>query len=226
MSEDERYRLAYQAGLAFLNPHSPDAVLLRLARQHLKTSASVLEIGCGEGFDAVALSELGLEVTALDASPWAIRRVIEAHPSSHVRFVVGAWPEYAHHLNRSYDLIVDIGCLHTIESKERRKLHLEAVRKSLHPRGWLYFRVGTDSLPGGSRGASPRSRPLSLPVWWELPNGETIVLPAPARGWRPCVEELCDVFRVSGLQPNWVSVAKGITYPHEIVGCATLLTTH
>ncbi len=217
MNGDPRYQIAYSSGMAFLNPHDPDPWLLRLA-QRLRRGATVLEIGCGEGFEACALAQLGLEVIAIDASPWAILCAQEAHSNSKVRFQVGLWPDERSILGKSFDLIVDIGCLHTVEVPPQRKRYLKAVGDALTSQGQFYFRIGTDDLTANA--SSVRRRPLSLPVWWELPTGETLVLPAPARGWRPTQHELVAVFADAGLRILNFSLVQGITYPWEYAGIA------
>jgi len=215
MNGDPRYQIAYSSGMAFLNPHDPDLWLLRLAKR-LHCGATVLEIGCSEGFEASALAQLGLEVIAIDASPWAIRRAQEAHGNSRVRFQVGLWPDDRSTLGKSFDLVVDIGCLHTVEVSLERERYLKAVGDALTPKGQFYFRMGTDELTANAN--SVRRRPPSLPVWWELPTGETLVLPAPARGWRPSQHELEAVFADAGLRILNFSLVRGITYPWEYAG--------
>jgi len=215
MNCDPRYQIACSSGMAFLNPHDPDPWLLRLAKK-LSRGASVLEIGCGEGFEACALAPLGLKVIAIDASPWAIRRAQEAHCSCEVRFQVGLWPDAWSTLGNYFDLIVDIGCLHTVDALLQRERYLKAVWSALTSHGQFYFRIGTDNLTS----SAVRKRPPQLPVWWEMPNGETIVLPAPTKGWRPTQHELAAVFRDAGLTVLNLSVVQGITYPWEYVGIA------
>lgn len=217
MNGDPRYQIAYSSGMAFLNPHDPDPWLLWLAKR-LRCGANVLEIGCGEGFEACALAQLGLEVIAIDASPWAIRRAQEAHGNSGARFQVGLWPDDQSALDKTFDLIVDIGCLHTVEVSLQRERYLKAIGHTLASQGQFYFRIGTDSLAASP--SSVRSRPPLLPVWWELPTGETIVLPAPARGWRPTQHELVTVFSDAGLRIMNFSLVQGITYPWEYAGIA------
>lgn len=219
MSSDDRYRLAYQSGLAFLNPHAPDVVLLRMASKHLQRRARVLEIGCGEGFEAAALSSMGFEVTALDASPSAIYRARETHSSSGVKFIVGLWPNCAATLEKGYDLVVDIGSLHTISSQAKRRAYLAGVAEVSKPKGWFFLRVGTDTRPERSRHPAvyKRKRPPPIPVWWELPNGETIVLPPPKRGWRPTPDELQYELKSVGFAIQRLFITSGITYPSEIV---------
>jgi len=217
MNGDPRYQIAYSSGMAFLNPHDPDLWLLWLAKR-LRRGATVLEIGCGEGFEAFALAQLGLDVIAIDASPWAILRAQEAHSNNGVRFQVGLWPDDQSTLDKPFDLIVDIGCLHTVEVSLQRERYLKAIADALTPQGQFYFRIGTDDLAADA--SAVRRRPPSLPVWWELPTGETIVLPAPARGWRPTQHELVAAFAGASLRILNLLLVQGITYPREYIGIA------
>ena len=83
---DQRYKTAYEAGLQFLNHQPQDHDLLRFILTNNLQYARVLELGCGEGFEARSLAELGCDVVGIDCSPHAINTARQFNGHLGVRF--------------------------------------------------------------------------------------------------------------------------------------------
>ncbi|HMQ38726.1 MAG TPA: FAD-dependent oxidoreductase [Micropruina sp.] len=91
----------------------PNHSVTRVARD--LRAGTALELGCGEGADALWLAQQGWEVTAIDISPTAIRRATEAAravgvPPERVRFVAADLAEWSD--GQTYDLVT-AGFLHS-----------------------------------------------------------------------------------------------------------------
>lgn len=72
------------------------------------TPGTALELGCGEGADAIWLAERGWQVTGVDISPTAVRRATEASVTAglgqaQVRFVAADLTDWPDH--EAYDLV-------------------------------------------------------------------------------------------------------------------------
>jgi SAM-dependent methyltransferase len=90
----------------------PPALLVR-ALDHRDTPGSALDIGCGSGTYSIYMAQRGYRVTAIDFMPQAIAMLQARLADSDlaidaVQTDVGRWA--ARH---PYDVILDIGCLHT-----------------------------------------------------------------------------------------------------------------
>ncbi|TFH38137.1 MAG: class I SAM-dependent methyltransferase [Anaerolineales bacterium] len=94
-----------------------------------------LDLGCGTGTNAITISAYGWHVVGVDASRLAIRRAQQKslQPVNQVDF---------HRLDvsrlrgieASFDLILDIGCFHSLPSKARRR-YIERIAQLIDPAG-------------------------------------------------------------------------------------------
>ncbi|MBN2044093.1 MAG: class I SAM-dependent methyltransferase [Anaerolineales bacterium] len=103
-----------------------------------------LDLGCGTGTNAINLAKEGWEVTGVDFVPSAIRQARKkAHRAGvEVSFLVGDVSD-ARNFNHTYDLILDIGCYHTVPH-EKRPDYRQLVSEHLGPQGTylLYSHLG------------------------------------------------------------------------------------
>jgi len=113
----------------------PDESLAGWFRDGLLTPGRVLELGCGQGRNAIYLAGLGCSVDAVDFSPQAIdearQRAEEA--GCRVNFRCSSIFE-AGLADGSYDLVYDSGCFHHLPP-HRRQAYTELVRRALKPGG-------------------------------------------------------------------------------------------
>lgn len=69
---DDRYRQVHQQNLEWFSRNPSPIVGQVMAQFGIGTNSKILELGCGEGRDAIALLEQGFDVLATDISPEAI----------------------------------------------------------------------------------------------------------------------------------------------------------
>ncbi len=106
--------------LVMLRRREHDAVL-RLARFDGRSARTVLDVGCGGGFAALAAKRRGLRVTAVDFSPAMVEK-IRPH-------VDEAWVADIERLDvsRTWDIVVCAGVLDFVLDPERAFANLAAV---------------------------------------------------------------------------------------------------
>lgn len=153
----ERYAKAYAQGLAALNPHALDPELLRVVLQCSSPAPRLLELGCGEGFDARGLAELGYDVTALDCSPHALARARELNGHPNVLYqefdvvcgdLAATWG--------TFDVVYSIGCFHVLDCDDDRLAWLGNASRALRASGLLYLRDGVPDQEWAVQPTEPR----------------------------------------------------------------------
>lgn len=107
-----------------------------------------LDLGCGLGSQAAALTELGIETTGTDISSAAVRRAVVLYPKT--RFIVDDATDTA--LTETHDLILDRGCFHVL-AETAYEPYLKSLETLLEPRG--RFLLKAFSLENGSSPFGP-----------------------------------------------------------------------
>lgn len=111
----------------------------------------ILDIGCGTGENALYLAGLGHQVTALDASPAAIRhaRVKAAARglAGRVHFAVADARELSGY-DGKFDTVIDSGLLHVFSDDDRRR-YIVALRAVCRPGAREHFAVVSDAAAPG-----------------------------------------------------------------------------
>jgi SAM-dependent methyltransferase len=135
------YRSAYRFGSPHWDSDQPRAELKELV-QGLRPGRA-LDLGCGTGTNVVYLAGQGWEAVGLDFVPRAIRaaeaRALSAAVSA--RFVVGDVTQLRQAgIAGPFDLIIDIGCYHTVP---------EALRDSYATEVAAVTRPGADFYLAG-----------------------------------------------------------------------------
>jgi tellurite methyltransferase len=133
------------APVTFGGGGKPSAEVVEAAKR-LPDGASAIDIGCGDGRNALFLASQGCRVTATDISPIGIAKVRQfaAERGLVVEAYVQDMREAA--LDTDCDLIVSMGCLHLIERQHWASL---LSRMHAHTRVGGYNAVGVmnDALP-------------------------------------------------------------------------------
>lgn len=120
---------------------------------------NVLEVGCGEGRDAIAFAGGGHKVTALDRSVAAIERCKQEYAASGIQFTAGVLPEHANLLNGQFDLIYSRFTLHAMPLEEEKEF-LAAAYRALKEEGDIFIECRSINDPLSRKGdvISPTER--------------------------------------------------------------------
>ena len=145
---DDRYKKVHsEKGLAWAGKeHSPTIEKL-LQKYEATKDSSILEIGCGEGQNAIYLLSKGYNVIASDVSPEAIRWCKEKALSIGLNdksfFVMDI---LSNKLTEKFDFIYSVAVLHMlVEDKDRQKF-LKFIFNHLKPEGKAFIVVMGDGI--------------------------------------------------------------------------------
>jgi SAM-dependent methyltransferase len=119
----EYYDALYKENEHYWGRMPSPVTLLLLA--HCK-SGKVLELGCGQGPDAVFLARKGLDVTALDLSPIAIQQFKEHAQGLRITILEQDMRELP---QEKFDVILSRMALQMIEPKERNE-YIERLKQT------------------------------------------------------------------------------------------------
>jgi tellurite methyltransferase len=123
---------------------SPSSEIIELA-DLLPANAQILDLGCGDGRNAVYLAERDFQVTAIDVSPRAIRK-LQHNASSRgavIKTEVQDLRDFT--IDGSYNLIIAHGCLHLVEHVHSSRL-LREMKGATQPGGYNVVAVFTDAI--------------------------------------------------------------------------------
>ena len=129
---EERYRAIHARGLRW-SGDQPTPLVADVAARYCPEGAHLLEIGCGEGRDALALLAQGYDLLATDVSQEA------------VAYCRAAAPEYADRFQRldclrdvhpaRYDMVYAVAVVHMLVEDDDRRGFYRFVREHLKPCG-------------------------------------------------------------------------------------------
>ena len=125
----------------------PQGEIIRLAEEG-EIRGAVLDAGCGTGENALFLSDLGYEVTGIDAAGAAIRKAKEKSRGRRVPAVFLEWDALEiSGLGKRFDTIIDCGLFHVF-SDEERPLYVKGLSMVLVPGGTLRMLCFSEMEPG------------------------------------------------------------------------------
>ena len=118
-------------------------------------SGSFLDVGTGPGTQAIALSNMGFEVTGVDISSKAIEKAQKLNEN-----VVFLQDDILNtRINQKFNSIFDRGCFHIID-EDKRPLYISEILKLLTPEGMLFLKCFSDKNPDTGYGPYHFSRSL------------------------------------------------------------------
>ncbi|MFD3976862.1 class I SAM-dependent methyltransferase [Streptomyces cyaneofuscatus] len=136
---EDRYRTVYENGARLWESAEPNASLLQMMKERPDVfSARIIDLGCGEGRDSLYLLSQGHDVVSVDVSHTALSRARELaaaadlDPSGFVErdiIYLRGFDE------NSFDLAMNMGCLHMLVDEEQRARHISRVFDILRPGG-------------------------------------------------------------------------------------------
>lgn len=112
----------------------------------LPPKARVLDLGCGEGRNAIFLAKNGFDVTAIDISVAGIRKLRRIAEEAEVPICSGIADMRKYGFTTAYDLIISHGCLHLVERSAWLEL-IQQFKDNTKPGGINVVAVFTDRLP-------------------------------------------------------------------------------
>lgn len=135
---DLRYKQIHQQHLQWASDTPSPIVGEVLGRYPLPEGARILEIGCGEGRDALDLLRRGLDVLATDVSPEAVAFCQQKACQQKA-------PNFAKHfqvldciagtMEETCDFIYAVAVLHMLVLEEDRQAFYRFIRSHLKPQG-------------------------------------------------------------------------------------------
>jgi cyclopropane fatty-acyl-phospholipid synthase-like methyltransferase len=126
---DDRYLQVHEKNLQWAS-YEPSAIVGQvIARYGITKESAILELGCGEGRDAIHLLKNGYNLTATDISPEAIRYCRAGNPEFADRYqtldcVAGEW-------NEKYDFIYAVAVIHMLVEEDHRAAFYRFIREHL-----------------------------------------------------------------------------------------------
>lgn len=130
---DERYKTIHEKGYGWFSDERTPIVEETAAKYVPSKCVPVLEIGCGEGRDAIPLLRLGYDVTATDVSAEAIE------------YCKNRYPEYAECFRtldclggtdpKRYGFIYSVAVVHMLLTDEDRAGFYRFIKEHLSPGG-------------------------------------------------------------------------------------------
>ena len=112
----------------------------------LPAGAAVLDLGCGEGRNAIYLASIGFETSAIDISSAGIKKLNTVAKEMGFSVDTSVCDMRTYSFPRLFDLVVCQGCLHLVERHEWRQI-LDRIKKSTTIRGLNVIGVFTDTVP-------------------------------------------------------------------------------
>ena len=130
---DDRYRQVHRENLQWF-ADTPSSIVGEVAdRFGISKSAKILEIGCGEGRDAIALMKAGYDVLATDVSPAAIEYAGRRFPAYMDRFrVLDCLKES---LDEKFDFLYAVAVIHMLVPQPDRDGFYRFVQEHLKEDG-------------------------------------------------------------------------------------------
>jgi SAM-dependent methyltransferase len=132
---DEFYGQRKFSAPFILQNELPDENLVELLNKDLAI-ASALEIGCGEGRNAIYIAKQGISVTAIDISPTAIENAKNNAKRQEVDVDFRCMDVLKNDVSGEYDFVYDSGTLHHLPP-HRRITYIELLKTVIKPGGYF-----------------------------------------------------------------------------------------
>jgi tellurite methyltransferase len=141
---------------------------------------SILEVGCGEGKNALFLAEKGFDVHAFDISAAGIQKLNSIAARRNIR--INSWVQdlTQYDFNRRFDVIISYGTLHFVTKNEWRTFLQKAQKHTL--RGGLHIiQIFTDTMPASpdiapfARGLAGEGELFSMYSGWDVLRSKAYV---------------------------------------------------
>jgi tellurite methyltransferase len=132
------------------NPNQDIADLWPVFEKHW----SILEVGSGEGKNALFMAEKGFDVQAFDISTAGIQKINSMAALKGIRLRTFVYDLTKYVFERTFDVIICYGTLHFVK-KDEWQLFIQKARNNTNPGGLNFFQIFTNQIP-----ASPDIAPF------------------------------------------------------------------
>jgi SAM-dependent methyltransferase len=140
----------------FFNPPWDTGVSPPELMEHIRTHPSgwALDLGCGTGTNVITLAQRGWRATGVDFAPTAIREARRKAEKAGVQatFQV-ADVTRLEDLKSQFDLVLDMGCFHSLPS-HTREAYIQNLERLLDSGGTYLLYAFTDGEVDGGSGIS------------------------------------------------------------------------
>lgn len=130
---EQRYQQVHREGFQWASDVPTPIVRQTIERYGLTLQAEILEIGCGEGRDALPLLRQGWNLLATDVSQESIRYCKEKLPDFAASFA--AVDCLKDQMDRRFDFIYAVAVLHMLVPDEDRAVFYRFIQEHLKPDG-------------------------------------------------------------------------------------------
>lgn len=172
MNNDGGYDDGYRACPCFWGK-TVGSLVAKFLQGNSVVKKRVLDVGCGEGKNAVAFAALGAEVTAIDCSEVALQNAKNAFEETNVDWHCCDVRRFNSNFEE-YDVVVAYGLLHCLNTKDEITSTVRRLQDLTVPGGWNIVCVFNDrqhdlsAHPGFNPCLVPHLYYRSLYEGWEI----------------------------------------------------------
>lgn len=130
---DDRYKKAHQEGICWSGDRCSPIVSEIISKFNISKDMKILELGCGEGRDAMALLKENFDLIATDISPEVIDYCQKALPSQKEHFRIVDCVKDS--MSEKFDFIYAVAVIHMLVLDEDRNAFYRFIYEHLTPDG-------------------------------------------------------------------------------------------
>lgn len=138
-----QYENFYRSDEYYWGTEPADFLNRLIALKPPRPGMKILDIGCGEGKDAVYMAKRGYTVTAFDLTESGIAKTKRLADENHVRIKAYVDDINTFETDERFDIIYSSGTLQYLQ-KEAIRPFFEKITKMTNPHGLNYFNVFVD----------------------------------------------------------------------------------
>lgn len=142
---EDRYKQSYELGILWETKEYTKELISVIDRLNINKSNSILEVGCGEGRDAINLLNNGYNLVALDYSKSAINKINEITNNKY-KDKFFQFDIFNDKLDKSFDFIYSIAVLHMFIDNIDRDLFWKFISEHLNSNGYACIMVMGDGI--------------------------------------------------------------------------------
>lgn len=137
---EERYVTVHEKGMLWQSDERTIEIENTINKYSITKESAILEIGCGEGRDAIYLLDNGYNLLATDYSSAAIKKCNELTNNKYLDSFK-TFDLFEDELDKKFDFIYSVCVLHMFVLKEHRNKFYKFIRKHLSTNGIAFVAV-------------------------------------------------------------------------------------